>query len=299
MLSSKQIEIFYEVYKNSSMTAAANKLQISQPSISKTLKSIESNLGFKLFIRQGKKITPTDEGKELYEYASIVTNQLKNFNYIANTFRSKSLDYINIGTTPSLGETLVPDLIIEYSKIKPESRFNLINLNSIDLIEDRYKPDIDMTICYNAQPISDSRNIIIAKGKHYLISPKKYNLDKNIFLNDIAQYPYIEITNLLSIYSGSSIISYFIDNNIEVNFQLKSDSYSSALSIVSGGYGVSIVDEYTANKANKALVNKSNILDTDFTYRINAMVKKEVTRSECNDFFNFLYKYVWLICLSC
>ena len=37
MLSSKQIEIFYEVYKNSSMTAAANKMQISQPSISKTL----------------------------------------------------------------------------------------------------------------------------------------------------------------------------------------------------------------------------------------------------------------------
>ena len=84
------------------MTTAANKLQISQPSISKTLKSIESNLGFKLFIRKGKKITPTDEAKGLYEYASIVTNQLKNFNYIANTFRSKSLDYINIGTTPSL-----------------------------------------------------------------------------------------------------------------------------------------------------------------------------------------------------
>ena len=292
MLSSKQIEIFYEVYKNSSMTAAANKLQISQPSISKTLKSIESNLGFKLFIRKGKKITPTDEAKELYEYASIVTNQLKNFNYIANTFRSKSLDYINIGTTPSLAETLVPDLIIEYSKIKPESRFNLINLNSIDLIEDRYKPDIDMTICYNAQPISDSRNIIIAEGKHYLISPKKYNLNKNIFLNDIAQYPYIEISNLLSIYSGSSIISYFIDNNIDVNFQLKSDSYSSALSIVSGGYGVSIVDEYTAKKANKDLVNISNILDTDFTYRVNAILKKEVERSECNDFFNFLYKYV-------
>ena len=298
MLSSKQIEIFYEVYKNSSMTAAANKLQISQPSISKTLKSIENNLGFKLFLRQGKKISPTDEAKELYEYASIVINQLKNFNYIVNTFRSKSLDYINIGTTPSLAETLVADLIIKYSKIKPESRFNLINLNSIDLIEDRYKPDIDMTICYNAQSISDSKNLIIAKGKHYLISPKKYNLDKNIFLKNIVHYPYIEITNLLSLYSESSIMNYFIENNIDINFQLKSDSYSSALSIVSGGYGISIIDELTVKKANKSLVNISNILDTDFTYRVNAMVKKEVTRNDCNDFFNFLYQYIWLVYLS-
>jgi len=87
-------------------------------------------------------------------------------------------------------------------------------------------------------------------------------------------------------------MSYFIENNIDINFQLKSDSYSSALSIVSGGYGVSIIDELTAKKANKSLVNISNILDTDFTYRVNAMVKKEVTRNDCNDFFNFLYQYV-------
>ena len=39
MLSAKQIEIFYEVYKNSSMTAAAAALNISQPAISKTLGS--------------------------------------------------------------------------------------------------------------------------------------------------------------------------------------------------------------------------------------------------------------------
>ncbi|NCX10955.1 MAG: hypothetical protein EBX21_05185, partial [Proteobacteria bacterium] len=48
----------------------------------------------------------------------------------------------------------------------------------------------------------------------------------------------------------------------------------------------------TVKKANKDLVNISNILDTDFTYRVNAMVKKEVTRNDCNDFFNFLYQYV-------
>ena len=35
-------------------------------------------------------------------------------------------------------------------KIYLISWINLINLNSIDLIEDRYKPDIDMTICFNA-----------------------------------------------------------------------------------------------------------------------------------------------------
>ena len=144
MLSSKQIEIFYEVYKHLSMTAAANKMEISQPSVSKTLGVIEKNLGFKLFIRKGKKLIATNEADQLFEHASIVTNQLKNFNYIANTYKSRSLDFINIGTTPSLAETIVPKIIKQYSSIQPDARFNLINLNSIDLIEERYKPDILM-----------------------------------------------------------------------------------------------------------------------------------------------------------
>ena len=43
MLSSKQIEIFYQVYKNNSVTIAAQILSISQPSVSKTLKIVEKN----------------------------------------------------------------------------------------------------------------------------------------------------------------------------------------------------------------------------------------------------------------
>jgi DNA-binding transcriptional LysR family regulator len=288
MLSSKQIEIFYEVYKNSSMTAAANKMQISQPSISKTLAAVEKNLGFKLFLRKGKKLIPTNEAVELFEQASIVTNQLKNFNYIANTYKSRSLDFINIGTTPSLAETLVPKIIKKYNLVKPDARFNLINLNSIDLIEERYKPDIDITICFNARSPSNSKNIIIKEGKHFLVSPKKYNLKKEIYLKDVLHIPYIEITNLLSLYSESSIMNYFIKNELSMNFYFKSDSYSAALSIINEGIGMSILDDNTTSKADKNLVNISNIIDTEFTYQVNAIIKNDIASTLCNDFFNYL-----------
>ena len=288
MLSSKQIEIFYEVYKNSSMTAAANKMQISQPSISKTLAAVEKNLGFKLFLRKGKKLIPTNEAVELFEQASIVTNQLKNFNYIANTYKSRSLDFINIGTTPTLAETLVPKIIKQYNLAKPDARFNLINLNSIDLIEERYKPDIDITICFNARSPSNSKNIIIKEGKHFLVSPKKYNLKKEIYLKDVLHIPYIEITNLLSLYSESSIMNYFIKNELSMNFYFKSDSYSAALSMIEEGIGISILDDNTISKADKNLVNISNIIDTEFTYQVNAIIKNDIASTLCNDFFNYL-----------
>jgi DNA-binding transcriptional LysR family regulator len=292
MLSSKQIEIFYEVYKHLSMTAAANKMEISQPSVSKTLGNIEKKLGFKLFIRKGKKLISTNEADELFEHALLATNQLKNFNYIANTYKSRSLDFINIGTTPSLAETLVPKIIKKYNLIQPDARFNLINLNSIDLIEERYKPDIDITICFNAKTVSNSKNIIIKEGKHFLVSPKKYNLTKEVYLMDIKDLPYIEITNLLSLYSDASIMNYFIDNELDINFYLKSDSYSAALSIIQEGIGISILDDNTITKADDNLVNISNILDTEFKYAVSAIIKKDIGSNQCNDFFNYLSEQI-------
>ena len=288
MLTSKQIEIFYEVYKNNSMSIAADRLDISQPSVSKTLSVIEKNLGFQLFLRKGKKLVSTHEADELYEQASIVTNQLKNFNYIANTYKSRSADFINIGTTPSLADTIIPKIINAYREIKPETRFNLINLNSIDLIEDRYKPDIDITICFNAQRQINTKNTVIKKGLHYLVSAKKYNLGENIILEEVVDLPYVEITNLLTLYAESSIMNYLINNGLNMNFYLKSDSYSSALAIISEGIGISIIDDNTISKANLDLVNISKIKNVDFEYRINAIMKKNILRNDCDEFFNYL-----------
>ena len=290
MLSSKQIEIFYQVYKNNSMSGAAEKLQISQPSVSKTLAGIEKNLGFKLFLRKGKKLHPTLEAKELFEYASLVTNQLKNFNYIANTYKSRSFDYINIGTTPSLAETIVPKVINNYLKENKSTRFNLINLNSIDLVEDRYKPDIDITICFNARGMNNNNSVILKQGEHKLVSPISFGLPSNININDLINYPYIEITNLLSLYSEESIMNYFVKNNIEMNFVSKSDSYSAALAMIEMGMGVSLIDDNTITRADLEKVKITQIKDVKFQYSINALIKKDVVKKDLIAFYEYLSK---------
>ena len=290
MLSSKQIEIFYEVYKHSSMTAAADSLKISQPAISKTLGIIEKNLNFKLFLRKGKKLVPTHEADDLFEHASIVHSQLKSFNAIANTYKTRSIDFINIGTTPSLAEGIVPGIIKKYNKYNPDIKFNLINLNSIDLIEDRYKPDIDLTICFNSNNSSSLKSAVIKEGNLCIVSPITYQLADELYLKDLTHLPFIEITNLLSLYEESSISNYLKNNLIHMDTFVKTDSYSSALSIVNKEMAISIIDDNTANKADLTKVKISKILDKDFTYRISA-IKKDIVRYECNEFFNYLCEY--------
>tara|TARA_B100001939_G_scaffold217801_1_gene187397 strand:+ start:568 stop:1446 length:879 start_codon:yes stop_codon:yes gene_type:complete len=287
MLSAKQIEIFYEVYRHASMTAAAESLNISQPSISKTLRIIEKNLNFKLFLRKGKKLIPTHEADDLFQHASVVHSQLKSFNAIANTYKTRSIDYINIGTTPSLAESIIPVIIKKYNEVNPEVKFNLINLNSIDLIEDRYKPDIDLTICFNSKNQPSSRSTVLKEGNHSLVSPIAFNIADEVYIDEIKHYPFVEITNLLSFYEESSITNYLKNQSIVMNTIVKTDSYSSALSIVTDGMAVSILDDNSIKKADLKKVKISKILDKKFKYRISA-IKKDIVRYECNEFFNYL-----------
>ena len=287
MLSSKQIEVFYNIYRYKSMTAAASELKVSQPSISKTLGVIEKNLGFKLFIRKGKFLAPTDEAKELFEHASLVNSQLKNFNYVANSFKSRSLDFINIGTTPSLGESIVPEIITKYKKINPAIRFNIINLNSIDLIEDRYKPDIDLTICFNAPNAQKEKRITLCSGNHVVASPQIFNLNKKLDIFDLIKHPHIEITNLLTL--GDSNINmkeYLINNHINFNYIARSDSNSAALSLVSKGIGVAIIDDTSSKLANSNI--RISELKQKFPYEVNVVPKKEVLSLDCTRFIEYV-----------
>src|SRR3546814_2606693 len=66
----RHIEIFHAVYTNGSVSAAARALNISQPSVSKTLRHAESILGFPLFERSAGRLVATDTRTRSEEHTS-------------------------------------------------------------------------------------------------------------------------------------------------------------------------------------------------------------------------------------
>lgn len=68
----KQLQYFAEVAKQKSFTRAAEVLHVSQPSISKMLKSLETELDVILLDRTERKIELTDAGQLVFEYAQRV-----------------------------------------------------------------------------------------------------------------------------------------------------------------------------------------------------------------------------------
>lgn len=56
------LRIFLEVYRTGSITAAADKLDMTQPGVSTAIKRLQNQIGAALFVRQGRSITPTQKG---------------------------------------------------------------------------------------------------------------------------------------------------------------------------------------------------------------------------------------------
>ena len=63
-------KVFYEVANEKSISKGAEKLLISQPAVTQSIKTLEAELGGQLFIRTPKGVVLTNEGEILYNYIS-------------------------------------------------------------------------------------------------------------------------------------------------------------------------------------------------------------------------------------
>ncbi|MBE6112892.1 MAG: LysR family transcriptional regulator [Peptococcaceae bacterium] len=118
-----QLQYFKTIAECQHITKAANKLMISQPSLSNTLSRIETELGVQLFDRQGRNIVLNSYGKIVLEHTNNILRELDNIRTEVNALQQRQDKVITIASTDSmyLREWLPafiranPDLTIRHS----------------------------------------------------------------------------------------------------------------------------------------------------------------------------------------
>ncbi|MTI68892.1 MAG: LysR family transcriptional regulator [Firmicutes bacterium] len=115
-MNERKLRIFYEVATNLSMTETAEKLYISQPAISQTIKELENNLNIILFDRINKKLFLTYEGKVFLNYTRRILNL-----YDESLDKIKDINTLNkgklkIGASTTIGIYILTDIIGKFTK---------------------------------------------------------------------------------------------------------------------------------------------------------------------------------------
>jgi len=128
----RQLEAFVNTVENQSFSAAAERLHLSQPTVSAHIRSLEQELNAQLIRRTTKKFEVTEDGRRLYAYA---VNILRLQKKAADEFSETGRRELHIGASSVPGQCLLPQLLGEYHRRFPEVRFRTFHSDSLDIID--------------------------------------------------------------------------------------------------------------------------------------------------------------------
>ena len=188
---------FFFVAETGSLSKAAEKLYVSQPSISYSIKALESALDVKLFNRTGKGVEVTPEGKNLKFYVESAYNSLIVGERIINTKLNHHMGgELSIGVPSHIGVFFLSKFIQNFSNRYPNVKIHVTNRSTSSMIELLELHSVDLII--DATPIiGKNKKIIIEHITDFdccFASHKnsKYYKDKKIFkVNELDSIPLI------------------------------------------------------------------------------------------------------------
>lgn len=187
----RELRYFLAVARENSITLAAESLHISQPGLSKVIMSMEEELGTKLFIRENRKITLTEDGlllrKRAMEIIDLVDKTSEEFSRSSSENISGDI-YIGGGETD--GMRFIVKIIKTLQSVYPNIHYHFFSGNADDVTERLDKGILDFGILieptdikkydYLSLPSTDTWGIIMRKDSPYA---KLDFITPDVFLN--------------------------------------------------------------------------------------------------------------------
>ena len=142
----RQLNYFVQVADCGNYSLASQKLFVSQPALSKTIKNMEDELGFTFFYTYQRKQKLTDAGQAFYEKA---VKLLKEYDELMQmTYDEAGIDkgHVNIGLSTAAGPALFGHIFPDFREKYPLIEFSLIEKDTNILKDEILRKDIDVAI---------------------------------------------------------------------------------------------------------------------------------------------------------
>src|ERR687892_902067 len=120
-----QLRSFLAVVRTGSVTAAADELVVSQPSVSAAVSALTRELGVELTERVGRNVRPSPAGEAFASYAADVVGLLDQGARAAREAADRALTELRIGAVTTAGEHIAPQLMQAFAARHPETTLSL------------------------------------------------------------------------------------------------------------------------------------------------------------------------------
>lgn len=233
MIDFELYRIFVAVAEQENITKASDKLNISQPAITKQIKNLENQLSIKLFERKSKGVALTEAGKKLYEK---LKNPIEELNKINEQIGKEK--NINIGTHNHMGGLIFGETINKYTLKYPDVNLNLVCEEVEELLKKLKNKEIDIVFAkkYNKEVPEGLKFIKLGCLNEVFIVNKKSDMVNQILTLDNLKEKAIYIPRE---YEQTTKRIKELAKNSDLN--LKLSNYRSIVRLVNEGMVIGVV----------------------------------------------------------
>ncbi len=304
----KQLRAFVQTAQTESISAAAERLSLSQPSISLQIKGLEDELKTVLFERRGPKIKITPAGKVLFELALPL---VEGMDRLADVFASRLGDVETGNLDIAAGEAtilyILPKIVEIFNKKYPNIKLSLRNVTGRNGMALLRRDDADFAVGSMIERVEDMNYYPIFTFDPVLIAPRGHPLSKIaeqrfLTLEDISPFGLILPPRHLSTWTMVKLA--FQQYNVPYNVTLEAGGWEVIKKYVELGLGISIVtnicltgteklaviplDKYFPKRSYGVVMRRGKfispqarrfleIMDPDITQKMDESIANEIT----------------------
>lgn len=243
--------VFYWTAKLGSLTKAAEKLHITQPAVSHTLKQLEERLGGQMFFRTTKGVYLTAEGQTLFSYVEQAISSIEIGEKKMAEMHDLSYGEINIGASDTLCKHFLLPHLEQFHEQYPEIKIRVTNRTTPETITLLKEGKIDFGVVNLPAVDSKIDFRISAMQQDCLVGNQEYAAlaEKPLPIEDLHQYP------LLLLEQGGStrefLDQYAASNGVQLKPEFELGSLDLLTQFAVSGFGLTIiVREYITEEIN-------------------------------------------------
>ncbi len=250
-MADRRLQVFYSVARLLSFTKAAEELHMTQPAVTFQVRQLEEQFNTRLFDRTHNRISLTDAGKRVYEFAGRIFELYSEMDNSVRELTGDVSGVLILGASTTVAEYMLPSLLGNFKEKNPEVIIRLKVGNTDGIVTMVENNTIDLGVV--EAPVYN-KNLVVEKCRMdqlVVIVPPNHELAKEevISLETLIQYPFI------SREEGSGTREVMMDHMSgegldirDLSIAMELGSLEAIKGAVEAGMGVSILSRATIIK---------------------------------------------------
>jgi DNA-binding transcriptional LysR family regulator len=243
IITHKMIEAFRAAIVHEGISAGADALGMSQPSMSRLMTELQTLVGLPLFVKHGRTVKPTDEALALMTKVHQSFLGLEEITRFSEQLRQQRMGRISICAIPSVGHSLMPDAIEHLRSKYPDVIVGLTISSYLEVARSVRSREADLGFTADKLSIGDLETVAEFSADCVCIGTSKWLPTKAALLapKDLAGKPFIGLTGSF----GRQLEALMSSTGQQLDVMVEASLFQTASELALRGMGISVVDAFT------------------------------------------------------